>query len=106
MVTIDERNRFAKGRKFYNKPLKEDLVIDTLHEDSRSIEVSGGGPTFFLNIDKFDDHNYFTDTIFEGLELWPGIDPIFYPKKKCECGSSAVGSDKHSDYCPKHTSER
>lgn len=25
--------------------------------------------------------------------------------KLCECGSDAVGSNKHSDYCPKHQKE-
>ena len=26
-------------------------------------------------------------------------------QKKCECGAHAVGSDKHSDYCPLLTKE-
>lgn len=32
-------------------------------------------------------------------------EPIQQPLPKCECGSDAVGSPKHADYCPKYNKE-
>lgn len=29
---------------------------------------------------------------------------VEWPKTKCECGSSSVGSDRHSGYCPLYRS--
>lgn len=37
------------------------------------------------------------------LELPTGIDSFDWSDfVQCECGSDKVGSDRHSDYCPKY----
>lgn len=33
------------------------------------------------------------------------IELPYFTGSKCECGSSAVGIEKHSDYCPKYRRE-
>lgn len=49
--------------------------------------------------------NTFSELIDNNVWFNPGIlaENIF--NKKCECGSHAVGVDRHSDYCPLYSKD-
>lgn len=42
--------------------------------------------------------------IYEEMDDW-AMTSSPYSKKKCECGSDKLGSDKHSSWCPKYRDE-
>lgn len=86
---------------FSNRNLYETKVYNFFEEEIELVQSAPQAPIFIsTNSSQLHPANILKEYYDDSVAFYTGsiTETIF--NKKCECGSHAVGVDRHSDYCP------